>query len=422
MMFLYIILIGIFAAATWKKIETGIFFICALLPSYLIRFNIGGIPTTFLEIMVLIVIAVWVIRRFPFRDVRTDQIRPFLFPIALLLLAATIGIYISPDKFAAFGVWKAFFIEPILLFVVIQDTIKKSSSLQENIFKAFGLSALLVSVFGLIQYIFVIGIPAPWDLERRITSIFEYPNALALFLGPIIVISWFEIMKATKSTKVFWVLVSTLAMVNVFLAQSEAGIAALMITAACALLLSKSTRRKTIITILLLTTLLFTIPTSREYLIEKLTFADFSEQVRLSQWRETAELLKDHPVFGAGLSGYPIVMKQYHQELAYEIFQYPHNIFLNIWVELGLLGLIAFGYFVFGIWKLVWNTKNKFSHPSFSHSFTLLLFPLIFLEIFIHGLVDVPYFKNDLALMVWILIACAISSRTIQTSKTSLLS
>ncbi len=397
-MFLYVILLTIFAIVTWKRLETGILLVCALLPSYLIRLNIGGIPTTFLEMMVLIVIAVWAIRRFPFRDVRADQIRPFLFPIALLLLAATSGIFISPDKFAAIGVWKAFFVEPSLLFIIIQDTIKKSSSLQGNIFKAFGLSALLVSLFGLIQYIFSIGIPAPWDLERRITSIFEYPNALALFLEPIIVISWFEIKKTTKATKVFWILVSTLSTINVFLAQSEAGIAALLITAVCILLFSKTTRQKTIISVLLLSALVFAIPTSREYLVQKLTFTDFSEQVRLSQWRETSALLRDHPIMGAGLSGYPLIMKQYHQELAYEIFQYPHNIILNIWVELGLLGLFVFFFAIVQMIRSILTAKEGRA--------LLLLVGFVFLEICIHGLVDVPYFKNDLALMIWILIAC----------------
>jgi putative inorganic carbon (HCO3(-)) transporter len=419
MMFLYIILLTIFAIGTWKRLETGILLVCALLPSYLIRLNIGGIPTTFLEMMVLIVIAVWAIRRFPFRDVRADQIRPFLFPIALLLLAATIGIFISPDKFAAIGVWKAFFVEPILLFIIIQDTIKKSSSLQENIFKAFGLSALLVSLFGLIQYIFSIGIPAPWDLERRITSIFEYPNALALFLEPIIVISWFKLFEPSlptalplpssrgehergapspKTERIFWLLVSVLSTINVFLAQSEAGIAALLITAVCILLFSKTTRQKTIVSVLLLSALVFAIPTSREYLVQKLTFTDFSEQVRLSQWRETFALLRDHPIVGAGLSGYPIIMKQYHQELAYEIFQYPHNIILNIWVELGLLGLFVFFFAIVQMIRSILTAKEGRA--------LLLLAGFVFLEICIHGLVDVPYFKNDLALMIWILIAC----------------
>ena len=205
----------------------------------------------------------------------------------------------------------------------------------------------------------------------------------------------------------FWLTVSTLATLNVFLAQSEAGIAALIATAVCILLFSKNTRRQTVISIVLASILLFAIPTSRNYLYEKLTFQDSSEQVRLSQWKETIELLKDHPITGVGLSGYPIALKPYHHDLQYEIFQYPHNILLNIWVELGILGLIAFSLLAFRLFPRRLSDLSDLSN----------LFPFLFLEILIHSLVDVPYFKNDLAMMTWILIACAITYRPSRTPK-----
>ena len=405
MMFLAIALLTIFVFLTWRNLETGILLLCALLPSYLIRFSIVGVPTTFLEMMVLIVIGVWGIKKsYGVKELWSEgKENPFTLPLCLLLLAATIGIFISPDKIAALGVWKAFYVEPILMFIVIRDVMVTNKHVTEKIFRSLGASALLVSLFGLVQYFFSIGIPAPWDLERRITSIFEYPNALALFLEPIIVISWFEILRLTKIQKKtkelwFWTLVSTLATINVFLAQSEAGIAALIVTALCILLLSRTTRRYTLASIVVIGTLIFAIPTSRTYLVEKLTFQDSSEQVRLSQWKETIELLKDHPIMGVGLSSYPIALKQYHQDLQYEIFQYPHNIVLNIWVELGLLGLLAF--FLLGF-QLLFRPLRPLS-----------LFHFIFLSILLHGLVDGPYFKNDLAMMTWILIACMIGTHS----------
>jgi O-antigen ligase len=64
--------------------------------------------------------------------------------------------------------------------------------------------------------------------------------------------------------------------------------------------------------------------------------------IRGLQWQEAVNLLKDHWLFGAGLNNYQTLMIQYHQITWLEIFLYPHNIFLNFWVELGLLGLIVF--------------------------------------------------------------------------------
>lgn len=123
-------------------------------------------------------------------------------------------------------------------------------------------------------------------------------------------------------------------------------------------------------------------------LFQKLTLQDYSGSVRLSQWSETIDMLQDHWLLGAGLSGYQTVFKPYHQATHLEIFQYPHNILLNIWVELGLLGLIAVG-------LLSWHVLR--AEPS------IAIFAL--LQMIIHGLVDVPYFKNDLAFLTWIFLA-----------------
>ena len=83
-----------------------------------------------------------------------------------------------------------------------------------------------------------------------------------------------------------------------------------------------------------------------------------------------------------------------------EIFQYPHNIFLNFWVELGLLGvitLILFGGYVLSL------TKKILTSPE-----ALIVF-FALMQVFIHGIVDVPYFKNDLAILTWILLAIIFS-------------
>ncbi len=413
MIYLLAILLVIFAILTWRNLETGVLIICALLPSYLIRFSIANVPTTFLELMVLIVCGIWMWKS---RKILLDKFRlekSWWVIIGFFLIAATIGIFISPDKHAALGVWKAFYLEPILFFFVIHDLLRSNKATKDRIFLALGLSALLVSLFGLIQYIFDIGIPIPWDIERRITGVFDYPNALALFLEPIIVISWFQIVRMAKDSKglqrtpkdlLFWIVVSFFSTVNVFLAQSEAGMAALIITAICILLAIKQTRRQTIATVLVLAALAFAIPTTRNYLVQKFTFQDYSENVRLSQWTETLNLLKDHPIFGVGLSGYPIALVPYHKATYLEIFQYPHDVLLNVWVELGLIGLIAFFLLAIQIVRVTMKRNNDRTGGACpSPSYNFLFF--VFLEMTIHGLVDVPYFKNDLAMLTWILLA-----------------
>jgi O-antigen ligase len=78
---------------------------------------------------------------------------------------------------------------------------------------------------------------------------------------------------------------------------------------------------------------------------------------------------------------------------------YPHNIVLNFWAELGVLGVLLFA------WIFVKYLYYGFA--SLSGKDKILSCGLIgaLIAIIMHGLVDVPYFKNDLAVQFWVLMA-----------------
>jgi len=130
--------------------------------------------------------------------------------------------------------------------------------------------------------------------------------------------------------------------------------------------------------------------------------------MRVQQWRETIELLKTTPYFGSGLAGYQIAVIPFHQNSHVEIFLFPHNFFLNFYVHTGLLGLLAILWLV--ITAIVLWFKNYFSILKQPEAKVLnIVAGLALLEILIHGLVDVPYFKNDLA-PLFLLVICLIGS------------
>ena len=109
-------------------------------------------------------------------------------------------------------------------------------------------------------------------------------------------------------------------------------------------------------------------------------------------------MLKDNFITGAGVDGYQSIMNQYHKIDWLEVYLYPHNIFLNFWSEIGLFGLLIFlSLFVYIIYllKILFKKKHKLS-LALSMSWSVW---------FIHGLVDVPYFKNDLSVLFFILFA-----------------
>lgn len=461
MILLILSLTCVFAFSAWKQLSSGILLLLALLPSYLLRTEIFGIPTTLLELMLLVLATVWITQN---KHRRRELIRlkkTWSIGITLIVLAATLSAIIAPDTFKAWGVWKAYFIEPIFFFYLLKDTVQQKQLSEKNIYQALIVGGILVSLVALAQWILSTGIPIPWDIEHRVTGIFDYPNALGLYLGPLAIIAFgLTIHQFSRTTnkhqplsvipnnhmgisvipsdraqctviqsdqrkprdyKYFWTftefksagftfylaafLLFTLVIV---LAKSEATLVALAFTTVFIGITHTKLRKLTILLTICTAVVLLIIPTSRMLLIEKLTLQDYSGQVRQIQWSETWNMMTDNPktaLLGTGLSGYPIALKPFHQATHLEIFQYPHHIFLNIWTELGLLGLIAFLYLTY----LLCVTKPGFVKTRFRQNRVLTtseqiaLFALI--GMFIHGLVDVPYFKNDLAILTWTLLA-----------------
>jgi len=164
------------------------------------------------------------------------------------------------------------------------------------------------------------------------------------------------------------------------------------------------------------------------FVSDKVLLKDFSGEVRKQQWRETWRMMNSDWktfCFGTGLSGYQEKVSAYHQEGIFfnqerdpefrrkivwqegdykarhwrpvEIYMYPHNIFLNFWTELGLLGVLAF----FAIFVKVFNNLFKMYKSMEAERWLILGLLGAFTAIVVHGMVDVPYLKNDLSVMFW---------------------
>lgn len=397
-----------FAALAGINLRAAALFVLAALPAYLIRFTIGPIPFTALEIMILVVLLVWLIKIHDFKKLTKD----FAIPAAILVVAATIGIFVAPDQLAALGIWKSYFIEPILFYFVLRSLLDDRDYAHRAVL-ALGTGLFFVVLFALIQKLTGLAIPEPWDLTRRVTSVFAYPNALGLYVAPIVVLGFTALGVALRHRFVglvgFWIVTLALAIGAVIFSQTEAVWVALPISLLAIAIISKWTRWWAVPASVIGIILILAVPMIRGPMIEKITLQDYSGGVRLAQWSETMELVKDHPIFGAGLSGYPTAVEPYHQAEHIEIFQYPHNIFLNTWSELGILGLIGLIALAF---EILYLARRGLFNKTGPHWLVLGASGAL-LVMFIHGLVDVPYFKNDLAVLTWSILALlSFSART----------
>jgi len=349
-----------------------------------------------------------------------------------------LGILVSPDLRQALGIWKAYFLEPILFFIVFINNIKTKKDL-EGVFYALGILTLIISIFALYQKITGKFIPVPmWQAKehRRVNTFFDSPNALGLLIGPIIIIYFGWLLEQIKNFKSqipalsrvegfnlksyypkllaisYKLTILILGLLSIIFAVSRGSWFAL--TAGIIFILFFGWSKKwTTLFFLIIFSLILIVPSFRNYFWPIVTFKVTSGDVRLVLWQGSWRLLKNNPIFGAGLAGFPLVYNRYRLPQHIEILLYPHNIIMNFWSEIGLLGLLAF------IWIMVKFFRQGYQIIARYPSIKILTITLIavMIEIIVHGLVDVPYFKNDLSVLFWLIIGTMVVIEKIEQNK-----
>ena len=142
---------------------------------------------------------------------------------------------------------------------------------------------------------------------------------------------------------------------------------------------------------------------------------------RMMIWQAAWDIGKDHPLLGIGpgnFQAYYLDYQQYYPPYLEWAVPHPHNIFLAFWLSSGLLGLLGF----LGItgWTL-WRIVKKINHTMVwskvwskhkSKQDILLLFTLhyVLFSVLLWGLIDTPYWRNDLAVVFWLFVAIAITN------------
>lgn len=441
----------LFLALALIRLDWAVLLIITALPTYLIRFQVFGLPLTLLEVLILIAFTVWFFKFFVpglkelLKNKSSRMSYPYSVEIILLLVISLLAVGTADWSAGALGIWKAYFFEPILFFLLLFNVFKDKKSWLK-ILVALAISAAAVSLFAIFQRVTGLFIANPFwaaSATRRVVSFFGYPNAVGLYLAPIVMImsgwlaslNWRDgIFFHDRLKKILLGLVIIISILAIYFAKSEGALIGL---AAGFLLFGLLAGRKARIITLSLLILIgaaayFYTPT-RDLIIEKATLNDLSGSIRRQQWKETWAMLNDSRLIsGTGLDNYQTAIKPYHQEgiffnrdhlenfdaRAYgsaelrakywqpvEVYLYPHNIFLNFWSELGIAGALLFLWIIGKHLFLSLKLSQKLKRQNEPERYLALGLGAAMLVIVIHGLVDVPYFKNDLAAMFWIIIA-----------------
>ncbi len=400
----FIFLLAIIAVLAFVKVRWALYLLLVLLPAYLWRTEVSFVPTTFLELSIYLVFAIWLTKALAKRELfkKTKRLfrllKPFLIPIILFLGAAVLSTIISPDKRLSLGVLKAWFLDPLLVLILLLDSVRGKSRVKFVILSLF-LSVAWVSLFGLYEWITDRGL----DSDGRLNSVFIPANYVAMLAVPILVLS-FVFLKKHKSrllrTAHYGLLAAIL--LALYLSESYGGWLALL-GALIFLWFKVCPPSRRLKYLLLFGLLVIAVSALQSQSIKFGNLFEFSYRTssatRFEIWQTSVLIIRNHPLLGVGLGNFEAAYREYLPYIAFPPLEWlvvkPHNLYLNLWIEMGILGLASFlglGIFFFK------KAARALRVPAGKYTAAAMI------ALLVHGLVDTPYFKNDLSVLFWVLI------------------
>jgi len=98
-----------------------------------------------------------------------------------------------------------------------------------------------------------------------------------------------------------------------------------------------------ILGMLVICLLIYVIDPTSWHRLKEIDFSkDKAESTRIRLWQTSINMIKDKPIWGIGLGNFGQLFDQYKVEGYYDTICHPHNDFLNVTVNSGILGLLAY--------------------------------------------------------------------------------
>jgi O-antigen ligase len=117
-------------------------------------------------------------------------------------------------------------------------------------------------------------------------------------------------------------------------------------------------------------------------------------------WYSSINLIRERPLTGVGLDQFLYWYRGRYllpEAWAEPNLSIPHNILLNHWVNLGILGVIVGAWFQVTFWRKLWHVNGQVSRTDPLFLALVLGLAGCMADFLGHGLVDVGYFSINLA-------------------------
>nr|HID12866.1 O-antigen ligase domain-containing protein [Anaerolineae bacterium] len=353
--------------------------------------------------------------------------------VVLLVVAAAVAGLAAADRGAALFELRAVFLLPALYYALLRLA-RLDSQARWRIVDGWVLGAAAVALIGLVQYALGRNVVVAEGGLLRLQSVYYSPNNVGLYLGrvwPLLVAVVLSPRRlGTAVNRRCWVVSLPSTGSSGRCGRRQALYALALVPVTLALLLSFSRgalllglpvavlvmgwraggRYRWVALALVVAGALALVPLLRvPRFASMLDLQQGSTFFRLELWRSSLALVREHPWFGVGPGNFQAAYRtRYILPSAWQEFnlEHPHNVYLDHWTRLGLLGVLA-GLAVQVAFFKAQSPKPKSQRSRPEASSISLGLAGSMAALLAHGLVDNTLFFPDLALVFFLTLALA---------------
>jgi len=356
--------------------------------------------------------------------------------VVLLLLAATVAGLAAAERWAALFELRAVFLLPALYYGLLRVA-RLDGRGRQRVVDGWVLGAVGVALVGLVQYVLGRNVVLAEGGLPRLQSVYYSPNNVGLYLGrvwpllaavvvlPPSTVSCTATRPAQKRRRVLLGMALVVVTLALGLSFSRGALLLGLPAALCAMGWRVGGRWRWAVLALVLIGALALVP-----LLQVPRFASMfdlqqgSTFFRLELWRSSLAMVREHPWFGVGPGNFPAAYRtRYVLPSAWQEFnlEHPHNVYLDHWTRLGILGLLAGGAVQVAFWRALLRRSQPSargaSHrrrwlaaqdaPGMGAASLSVGLTGSMAALLAHGLVDNTLFFPDLALVFFLTLALA---------------
>ena len=409
----------------FNRIEIGLTLIIFWAPFFLFPVELYQFAFPMVEVILLITINAWILRlsinisKWIKSDTKENQLNLKLLPMDYLVIAwlllGFVSILWAERTGLAITELRTLIVEPALFYVLIRVTPLTKKHLNQLIL-ALVLAGFTVAIISLLQFIRGETIITAEDGARRLAGVYGSPNNLGLFLGRCIPFAFAFLLIEKNNIRRFIALIIFSSMGVVALLSQSVGALFIGIPASLVAVILLQYKKKAVIPISILGVLgmiIVLVLLQQPRFARVLTFTEGTNFYRLRVWESSLQIIEDHPLTGIGLDQFLYEYRgQYIVPDAWEEpnLSHPHNIILDFWTRLGLIGVGILIGVQATFWRSTFIFYNKLrASPSTNTLIIVIGLMGSMVNLLTHGLVDNSVYVIDLAYVFVFILAISVA-------------